>query len=64
MVARAFTQVRFGFRTEFAAISRATIAAGEANGLAIAPVLLSATHEQKKKYLGRMTEECLMAAYW
>ncbi|KAI9136831.1 acyl-CoA dehydrogenase/oxidase [Paraphysoderma sedebokerense] len=35
----------------------------EANGLAEAPVVLAANHEQKKKYLGRMTEEPLMAAY-
>jgi acyl-CoA dehydrogenase len=34
--------------------------AGEANGLAIAPVLLAANHEQKKKYLGRMTEQLLV----
>ena len=35
----------------------------EANGLAEAPVILAGTHEQKKKYLGRMTEEPLQAAY-
>ncbi|KAK9722505.1 hypothetical protein K7432_002609 [Basidiobolus ranarum] len=35
----------------------------EANGLAEAPVILAASHEQKKKYLGRMSEEPLMAAY-
>jgi len=28
----------------------------EANGLAEAPVIIAGTHEQKKKYLGRMTE--------
>lgn len=32
--------------------------AGEANGLAIAPVLISANDAQKKKYLQPMTEEC------
>ncbi len=37
--------------------------AAEANSLAEAPVLLAASHEQKKKYLGRMTEAPLMAAY-
>jgi acyl-CoA dehydrogenase len=37
--------------------------AAEANGLAQAPLVLSANEEQQKKYLGRMTEECLMAAY-
>lgn len=37
--------------------------AAEANGLAQAPVILAANEEQKKKYLGRMTEEPLMAAY-
>ncbi|KAJ1968002.1 hypothetical protein IWQ62_001511 [Dispira parvispora] len=35
----------------------------EANNLAEAPVVLSGNEEQKKKYLGRMTEEPLMAAY-
>jgi acyl-CoA dehydrogenase len=37
--------------------------AAEANGLAEAPVILAANDAQKKKYLGRMTEEPLMAAY-
>ncbi len=35
----------------------------EANTLAEAPVIVAGSDEQKKKYLGRMTEECLMAAY-
>mmetsp|Transcript_18238 Transcript_18238/g.59666 ORF Transcript_18238/g.59666 Transcript_18238/m.59666 type:complete len:438 (+) Transcript_18238:60-1373(+) len=35
----------------------------EANGLAEAPVIIAGTHEQKQKYLGRMTEEPLQAAY-
>ncbi|KAJ2332594.1 hypothetical protein GGH91_006138, partial [Coemansia sp. RSA 2671] len=35
----------------------------EANTLAEAPVILAASDAQKKKYLGRMTEEPLMAAY-
>ncbi|KAI0244800.1 hypothetical protein L0F63_002220 [Massospora cicadina] len=35
----------------------------EANGLAEAPVILAGNDAQKKKYLGRMTEEPLMAAY-
>jgi len=35
----------------------------EANGLAEAPVLVAATDAQKKKYLGRMTEAPLQAAY-
>ena len=35
----------------------------EANGLAEAPVIIAGTHEQKAKYLGRMTEEPLQAAY-
>lgn len=35
----------------------------EANGLASAPVILAGTEEQKKKYLGRLTEEPLMCAY-
>jgi acyl-CoA dehydrogenase len=35
----------------------------EANSLAEAPLLVAANHEQKKKYLGRMTEEPLQAAY-
>ncbi|KAF8975641.1 hypothetical protein BGZ46_008948 [Entomortierella lignicola] len=35
----------------------------EANGLAEAPLMVAASDEQKKKYLGRMTEEPLMAAY-
>lgn len=34
-----------------------------ANGLAEAPLIVAASHEQKRKYLGRMTEEPLMAAY-
>lgn len=34
-----------------------------ANGLAEAPVLVAANDAQKKKYLGRMTEEPLIAAY-
>lgn len=37
--------------------------AAEANGLAQSPLVLAASEEQKKKYLGRQTEECLMAAY-
>ncbi|MAS43810.1 MAG: acyl-CoA dehydrogenase [Rhodobacteraceae bacterium] len=35
----------------------------EANGLAEMPLILSANEEQKKKYLGRMTEEPLVASY-
>ncbi|EDQ86245.1 uncharacterized protein MONBRDRAFT_38510 [Monosiga brevicollis MX1] len=35
----------------------------EANGLAEMPVILAANDEQKKKYLGRMTEEPLVASY-
>ena len=35
----------------------------EANGLAEAPLLVAASHETKMKYLGRMTEEPLVAAY-
>ncbi|RIA89774.1 acyl-CoA dehydrogenase/oxidase [Glomus cerebriforme] len=35
----------------------------EANGLAEAPLIVSGNKEQNKKYLGRMTEEPLMAAY-
>ncbi len=35
----------------------------EANSLAEAPVLVAGSHEQKKKYLGRMTEEALQCAY-
>jgi acyl-CoA dehydrogenase len=34
-----------------------------ANGLAEAPLIVAASHETKQKYLGRMTEEPLMAAY-
>jgi acyl-CoA dehydrogenase len=37
--------------------------AAEANSLAEAPVLLAANDAQKKSFLGRMTEEFLMAAY-
>ncbi|KAJ3034161.1 hypothetical protein HDV00_005380 [Rhizophlyctis rosea] len=37
--------------------------AAEANGLAEAPVILAGNDAQKKKYLGRMTEEPLMCAY-
>jgi len=35
----------------------------EANGLASAPVIIAGTEEQKKKYLGRLTEAPLQAAY-
>ncbi len=35
----------------------------EANTLAEAPVIVAGTEAQKTKYLGRMTEDCLMAAY-
>ena len=35
----------------------------EANTLAEAPVIVAGNEAQKKKYLGRLTEECLMAAY-
>ncbi|KAF9577027.1 hypothetical protein BGW38_008045, partial [Lunasporangiospora selenospora] len=35
----------------------------EANGLAEAPLMVAANDFQMKKYLGRMTEEPLMAAY-
>ncbi|GAA5861288.1 hypothetical protein JCM1840_005317 [Sporobolomyces johnsonii] len=35
----------------------------EANGLASAPVILAGTEKQKRKYLGRLTEEPLMCAY-
>ncbi|KAK8845539.1 hypothetical protein IAR55_006254 [Kwoniella newhampshirensis] len=34
-----------------------------ANGLAEAPLIVAGSHEIKAKYLGRMTEEPLMAAY-
>jgi acyl-CoA dehydrogenase len=37
--------------------------AAEANGLAEAPVIIAGNDAQKKKYLGRMTEEPLMCAY-
>lgn len=37
--------------------------AAEANSLAQSPVILSGSDAQKKKYLGRMTEEFLMAGY-
>ncbi|KAJ3096354.1 hypothetical protein HDU97_006001 [Phlyctochytrium planicorne] len=37
--------------------------AAEANGLAEAPVIIGGNDFQKKKYLGRMTEEPLMCAY-
>lgn len=35
----------------------------EANGLAEAPLIVAANDATKRKYLGRMTEEPLMAAY-
>lgn len=35
----------------------------EANGLAEAPVIVAGNKEQKAKYLGRMTEEPLVASY-
>jgi acyl-CoA dehydrogenase len=35
----------------------------EANGLAEAPVIVAGSDALKTKYLGRMTEEPLMAAY-
>jgi acyl-CoA dehydrogenase len=35
----------------------------EANGLASAPVIIAGSEEQKKKYLGRLTEAPLQAAY-
>ncbi|TNE89240.1 MAG: acyl-CoA dehydrogenase [Deltaproteobacteria bacterium] len=35
----------------------------EANGLALAPVLIGASHELKKKYVAPMMEEARMAAY-
>merc|ERR1719506_1084991 len=35
----------------------------EANGLAAAPVIIAGTDEQKSKYLGRLCEEPLKAAY-
>ncbi len=35
----------------------------EANGLAEAPLIVAASDFIKKKYLGRMTEEPLMASY-
>lgn len=38
-------------------------AAIEANGLASAPVILAGNDAQKRKYLGRLTEEPLMCAY-
>ena len=37
--------------------------AAEANGLAQSPLVLAASKEQQKKYLGRMIDEPLMAAY-
>lgn len=35
----------------------------EANGLAAAPLIVGASDEQQKKYLGRLTEEPIQAAY-
>lgn len=35
----------------------------EANNLAIAPLVVAANPEQKKKYLGRLTEAPIQAAY-
>merc|ERR1719399_1400532 len=35
----------------------------EANGLALAPVIIAGNDDQKKKYLGRLTEAPLQAAY-
>lgn len=40
-----------------------TFAAIEANGLASAPVIIGGNDAQKRKYLGRLTEEPLMCAY-
>lgn len=37
--------------------------AAEANGLAQAPLVLAANEQQQKKYLGRCTEDLVMAAY-
>lgn len=37
--------------------------AAEANGLAQAPLIVAGSEQLKRKYLGRMTEEPLMAAY-
>ena len=35
----------------------------EANGLASAPVIIAGSHEQKTKYLGRLTEEPLQVKH-
>ena len=35
----------------------------EANGLAAAPVIIAGSHEQKLKYLGRLTEEPLQVTW-
>ena len=35
----------------------------EANSLAEAPLIVAGSEALKQKYLGRMTEECLMASY-
>ena len=35
----------------------------EANGLGSMPVMLGGNEEQKKKYLGRLTEEPILCAY-
>ena len=35
----------------------------EANGLGCAPLIIAASHDLKKKYLGRLTEEPLKASY-
>jgi acyl-CoA dehydrogenase len=53
----------FARMQEFAYACTGIHTAGEANGLAAAPLLVAATHEQKKEYLGRLTKDCVMAAY-
>lgn len=53
--------VSFGHRS--ADVKNAGAIAVEANGLASAPVILAGTDAQKRKYLGRLTEEPLMCAY-
>ena len=35
----------------------------EANGLGSMPVMIAGNHEQKKKYLGRLSKELLMCTY-
>jgi acyl-CoA dehydrogenase len=56
-----FENVLINEELAYGCVGVATTVTG--NTLAATPIMIAGTHEQKKEYLGRLTTDCLFAAY-